>query len=117
LVVGSAAASLFGSGPTWDYTTGKIAAYTTQTSNLVSSPIAGACTSCHDDVAALNHITTSGFGSFYAPRGAAVPLTAGTALATKEQCLVCHGPGKILPIKAVHNPNWDFTTTPVTSPW
>ena len=62
--------------------------------NLVSSPIAAACTACHDDAAAISHIKTTGNGSFYSPRA--------TAIATKEQCLFCHGPGKLVPIKDAH---------------
>jgi OmcA/MtrC family decaheme c-type cytochrome len=108
LTVGSGS---FGTaGPSWDYTTGKIKAYTSgEGSNLVSSPIAAACTACHDDATALTHILTSGFGSFYANRTAAIGV--------KEQCLFCHGPGKILPIKDVHNPAWDTTVSPVKQPW
>jgi len=60
----------------------------------VSSPIAAACTACHDDDAAISHIRTTGNGSFYSPRS--------TAIATKEQCLFCHGPGKLVPIKDAH---------------
>jgi len=62
--------------------------------NLVSSPIAAVCTACHDSDAAIGHIRTTGNGSFYSPRA--------TAIATKEQCLFCHGPGKLVPIATVH---------------
>jgi hypothetical protein len=103
----------FGVGPSWDTATpgkvGTVKTYTTEGSNLVSSPIAAACTACHDDATALTHILTSGFGSFYANRTAAVGV--------KEQCLFCHGPGKILPIKDVHNPAWDTTASPIKQPW
>ena len=105
----------FGAAVSWGTSGAAVGTVTTDANNLVTSPIAGACTSCHDDINAITHITTSGFGSFYAPRGAATTAgvataaPANTAYATKEQCLVCHGVGKILPIKDVHNP--------ATAPW
>jgi OmcA/MtrC family decaheme c-type cytochrome len=81
-----------------DKTTGTLVAETAgaagQDSNLVSSPIAAVCTACHDDDAAISHIRTTGYGSFYSPRS--------TAIATKEQCLFCHGPGKLVPIADAH---------------
>jgi len=86
--------------------------------NLVSSPITAVCSTCHDDTAALTHMTSSGFGSFYRPRGTAGVTNLSTALGSiGEQCLTCHGAGKVLPIKTVHNPAWDTTVSPVTSPW
>ena len=88
----------YGTGWSIDKTTGTLVAKTAgaagQDSNLVSSPIAAACTACHDDDAAISHIRTTGNGSFYSPRS--------TAIATKEQCLFCHGPGKLVPIKDAH---------------
>ena len=60
---------------------------------LVNSPIAGSCFGCHDSQAALGHMRTNG-ASIYAPRA--------TALQTTEQCLICHGPGKLAPIKDIH---------------
>jgi OmcA/MtrC family decaheme c-type cytochrome len=102
----------FGTGLTQSKTTGMVDTTTNTTygNNLVTSPIAAVCTTCHDSASALSHITTTGYGSFYRPRTAALA-------AAKEQCLFCHGPGKTVPIKDAHNPNWDFTTTPVKSPW
>jgi OmcA/MtrC family decaheme c-type cytochrome len=61
---------------------------------LVSSPTAAACFSCHDSNLALAHMKANG-GSIYAPRA--------TALVTTEQCLVCHGSGRIADVKAVHS--------------
>ncbi len=60
---------------------------------LVNSPITSACFSCHDSGPAMSHMRSNG-GSIYAPRT--------TALATKEQCLVCHAAGKIADVKVVH---------------
>lgn len=60
---------------------------------LVNSPTAAVCFACHDGTEALAHMRANG-GSIYAPRAA--------ALATTEQCLVCHASGKIADIKAVH---------------
>ena len=61
--------------------------------NLVTSPTATVCFACHDTSEAMAHMRANG-GSIYAPRAA--------ALATTEQCLVCHASGKIADIKAVH---------------
>lgn len=60
---------------------------------LVISPYTAPCAACHDSTLARAHMQTNG-GSFYAPRSAAT--------ATLEQCSVCHGPGRVADIKAVH---------------
>ncbi|MCX7176008.1 MAG: OmcA/MtrC family decaheme c-type cytochrome [Proteobacteria bacterium] len=98
----------FGTGNSINPATNALVAQTTPGNNLVASPIAAACTACHDDATALTHITTSGFGSFYKPRSAAVNQ--------KEQCLTCHGPAASIPqlrIKDAHNP----ATAPWSAPW
>lgn len=61
--------------------------------SLVTSPIATACFACHDAPLAQDHMRTNG-GSLYAPRS--------LALATTETCMICHGPGRIADIKAMH---------------
>jgi OmcA/MtrC family decaheme c-type cytochrome len=61
---------------------------------LVISPITSACASCHDTSIAIDHMTANG-GRFYSTRSAA--LTGGP-----EQCMICHGPGRIAPIGEVH---------------
>jgi Outer membrane cytochrome MtrC/MtrF-like, domains II/IV len=71
---------------------------------LVISPITTACFACHDDALATAHMTTNG-GQIYAARGA--PGSGSGALGALasgngEACLVCHGPGKIADIDAVH---------------
>ena len=60
---------------------------------LVNSPIATACVACHDTELAKSHMRSNG-GSVYAPRS--------VALATGEQCLLCHGSGKVADIKVMH---------------
>jgi OmcA/MtrC family decaheme c-type cytochrome len=60
---------------------------------LVLSPITTVCFACHDSALAMSHMKSNG-GSIYAPRS--------TALATTESCVICHGPGKVADIKAVH---------------
>ncbi len=60
---------------------------------LVTSPITAACVACHDGAAARAHMTGTGGGTFYGPRGTATAV---------EQCLLCHGAGKVAPIADVH---------------
>jgi OmcA/MtrC family decaheme c-type cytochrome len=61
---------------------------------LVNSPIATACVACHDTSLAMSHMRSNG-GSVYAQRS--------VALATGEQCLLCHGSGKVADIKLMHS--------------
>ncbi len=62
--------------------------------NLVSSPIASACFSCHDTATAQTHMANDGGGSIYATRA--------VALTKSERCLDCHAAGKASPIKTKH---------------
>jgi hypothetical protein len=64
-------------------------------SNLVMSPITGACASCHDTTIAIDHMEANG-GQFYQPRGQVLSIGA------SEQCMICHGPGRIAAIGDVH---------------
>jgi len=60
---------------------------------LVKSPIAAACSACHDSTNEIAHIEQMG-GTFY-----------GTRLAAKGQselCMMCHGPGTVAAIADVH---------------
>lgn len=61
--------------------------------NLVTSPTTAVCVSCHDSSLAQAHMKANG-GSIYATRTA--------ALASQEQCLVCHASGKVADIKSAH---------------
>jgi OmcA/MtrC family decaheme c-type cytochrome len=63
---------------------------------LVLSPITGACSACHDSTIAINHMKASG-GQFYAPRATVLGLGA-----SQEQCMLCHGPGRVAAIGVVH---------------
>ncbi len=63
---------------------------------LVLSPIVGACSACHDSTADVSHYTGNG-GLFYATRAQAL-----SPMAPQEQCLICHGPGRVAAIGTVH---------------
>ncbi|MEO8548483.1 MAG: OmcA/MtrC family decaheme c-type cytochrome [Kofleriaceae bacterium] len=63
---------------------------------LVLSPLTGACSACHDSNAALDHMKQNG-GYFYAPRSTALAPNA-----PQEQCMICHGPGRVAAIGVVH---------------
>lgn len=60
---------------------------------LVLSPITKTCFGCHDSMAAKLHMETNG-GSIYRTRADERTRT--------EQCMICHGPGKLANIKDVH---------------
>ncbi len=81
----------YGSGFSFTSSTGAYvdAAATT----LVKTPITAACSACHDAPLAIAHMESNG-GSFYQPRSSALPAM--------EQCLLCHGPGKIAAIADMH---------------
>ena len=84
----------YGAGFAFNATTGA----TTQAagSTLVMSPITAACASCHDSGATVDHMKANG-GRFYAARSSV--LAPG---APQEQCLICHGPGRVAAIGLVH---------------
>ena len=63
---------------------------------LVHSPITGVCSACHDSSIAIAHMEGNG-GQFYATRASVLALGA-----SQEQCLMCHGPGRIAAIGEVH---------------
>lgn len=63
---------------------------------LVMTPITGACAACHDSSIAIDHMRANG-GQFYAARSTVLSSPA------KEQCLICHGPGRVAAIGEVHH--------------
>ena len=85
----------YGNGFAYNVATGA----TTQASpnTLVTSPVTAVCFSCHDSRVAVNHMTSNG-GLIYATRSTALPPGV-----LAEQCLMCHGPGKVAAIKDVHS--------------
>jgi OmcA/MtrC family decaheme c-type cytochrome len=90
-----AVGTFYGTKYSYSATTNTVTA--AQGNTLVASPVTAACIACHDSNAAFSHMDLNG-GSFYQwrsnmPTG---PLGVG------EACLVCHGPGNIADIKAVH---------------
>ncbi len=64
-----------------------------QATTLVETPITAACVSCHDSSLAISHMKQNG-GLFYDVR---------SGLKNTEQCLLCHGPGKVAAIADMHN--------------
>jgi OmcA/MtrC family decaheme c-type cytochrome len=80
-------------GTGWAYNTGTGAITEASPLTLANSPITNACFGCHDSKTAVAHMETNG-GRVYTPRP--------EVLATVEQCLICHGPGKTAAIKEVH---------------
>jgi len=62
---------------------------------LVVSPIVAACSACHDSPIAIDHMQTNG-GSFYEPRSVAFTKP------QQEECLLCHGPGRVASIAERH---------------
>ena len=85
-------ATNYGSGFSFSATTGA----TTQASgsNLVISPITAACSACHDSPTDVAHMTSNG-GHFYDTRS-------NTISGAGEQCLICHGPGRVAAVGEVH---------------
>lgn len=70
---------------------------TALTDDVVFSPNAAVCSSCHIDNTAIQHMTQNG-GDFNATKTAAGKLvSAGT-----ETCALCHGPGRVSDVKVAH---------------
>jgi OmcA/MtrC family decaheme c-type cytochrome len=66
---------------------------------LITTPIMAACSACHDSPSAIDHMQTNG-GLFWQPRSL---LTSTNPALPSEQCLICHGPGRIVDIALVHS--------------
>jgi OmcA/MtrC family decaheme c-type cytochrome len=86
-------ATTYGAGFSYNVLTG--ATTNADPTTLVTSPFVAACAACHDSAIAIDHIQTNG-GSFYEPRSTAFTKP------QQEQCLLCHGPGAIASISALH---------------
>jgi OmcA/MtrC family decaheme c-type cytochrome len=83
----------YGSGFSFSASTGNSTQAATTT--LIVTPIASACSACHDTPAAIDHMQTNGAG-FWDSRSATA------AKQQREQCLICHGPNRIASISLVH---------------
>jgi OmcA/MtrC family decaheme c-type cytochrome len=94
-MTGNAYASPHDYGTNFAYTASSGTGIGTDVANtvLMISPIATVCFACHDTALAKAHMEQNG-ASIYKPRS--------TALATKEQCMICHGPGRVAAIKDMH---------------
>jgi OmcA/MtrC family decaheme c-type cytochrome len=69
---------------------------------LVNSPIASACSACHTDPTAWDHMRTNG-GVLYGARGTYItPNITNGALVSPEACLACHGQGAIMDTAVIH---------------
>ena len=77
----------------------KTALNTTNTTDIVTTPFAAACVSCHDNNAAKAHMTING-GAVSLTRALAQPSA--RTLEDVESCAVCHGPGRDFDTKKVH---------------
>ncbi len=88
-----AEATAFGAGFSYNALSG--ATVTADPTTLVVSPIVAACAACHDSPIAVDHMQTNG-GSFYEPRSTAFSKP------QQEECLLCHGPGRIAAIADRH---------------
>ena len=67
------------------------------TDDVVVSPNAAVCSSCHTDTTAMNHMTQNG-GNFAATKTAAGALNPGST----ETCSLCHGSGGVADVAVVH---------------
>jgi OmcA/MtrC family decaheme c-type cytochrome len=88
-----AEATSYGAGFSYNALTG--ATTSADPTTLVESPFVAACVACHDSPTAVDHMQTNG-GSFYEPRSTAFTKP------QKEECLLCHGPGAVASISALH---------------
>ena len=71
---------------------------TTLADDVVISPNAAVCASCHTSTLAQQHMIQNG-GNFAATKTATGALVSGST----ETCALCHGPGGVADIKVVHD--------------
>lgn len=69
---------------------------------LVNSPITSVCFACHDTTLAKTHMEANG-GYIYKSRNVVAGGTYTGTLANNEQCMLCHGTGRVADIKAMHD--------------
>lgn len=84
--------------------------------DLVVPPITGSCVSCHDSAEAVAHIQANG-GQLWngAFNNQPVGWTSNTDIGTprrlmnpaSEQCVLCHGPGRVADVDQVHETDVD----------
>ncbi len=67
------------------------------TDDVVISPNSAACSACHTDTSAMNHMTQNG-GNFAATKTASGALNP----TSTETCSICHGSGGIADVAVVH---------------
>ena len=77
----------------------KTALNTVNATDIVMTPFAASCASCHDRQSAKAHIAING-GAVNLQRSVALP--AGRPLEDVESCVVCHGPGRDFDTSKVH---------------
>jgi OmcA/MtrC family decaheme c-type cytochrome len=100
------AGAVYGTG----YNSSTAAPSGTESTSLVTSPIANACFSCHDgnmtaspSTSMKDHIELMGIGSIYRQRGTYPESDTAKALGRSEQCLLCHASSSnIAPIATAH---------------
>ncbi len=63
--------------------------------DLKITPIAAACSGCHDDSETRSHMVSTGGASF-------ATLQQNIGVTVIERCVVCHGPGKDKDVRKVH---------------
>ena len=71
------------------------------TQATVATPNSAACSACHTDSSAINHMLQNG-GSFSARKNADGTLNTGS-VSSLESCSVCHGSGGVADVKVEHH--------------
>jgi OmcA/MtrC family decaheme c-type cytochrome len=68
--------------------------------DLVSTPITATCVMCHDSAPAKAHMTSLASGGYISTDRTTVNTA--VAAGAGEQCMTCHGPGKVAAIAEMH---------------
>jgi hypothetical protein len=80
---------------------GEAASINASGTTLIDSPITTVCFACHDSALATAHMKGNG-GVVYQTRNLTAGGTYTGTLVNNEQCMLCHGTGKLADIKAMH---------------